>query len=396
MRQAAFQQEVRSDPAERAEKLEALAQFASGFAHDFNNILAVIQGYSSLLVETPGLSADVRKFVTAIRTAAERGGGLTRQLMLFGGRHAMDLQEVDLNEAVTEITPLLKKLVGASIQMNLLPCPQRLICLADRKMIQQVVLAIAANATEAMGTGGTFTIKLEPNTDNGSASRASLTLEDTGCGMDEEELARLFEPFFTTREVGRGSGLGLSAAYGIIKRHEGSIHVSSQQGRGTTFRILLPLVEPRGVRSAECAVANSEFGAPHPALGKRTILLVEDEEELRSLVQVLLEGYGYSVLSAKNGVAALRLWNERPVKIDLVLTDMVMPEGMTGWQLAAKLKSEQADLKIVYTSGYSVDLIDDACEPLIEGENFVQKPYRPQMLADTLKKALSRTESAVS
>jgi CheY-like chemotaxis protein len=341
--------------------------------------------------------------VTAIRTAAERGGNLTRQLMLFGGRQAMDLQEIDLNEAVTEITPLLKKLLGPSIQTKVLPSPQPLICRADCKMIQQVVLVIAANAREAMATAGTFTIKLEPNAHNAFAPRASVILEDTGCGMDEEELGRVFEPFFTTREVGRGSGLGLSAAYGIIKRHEGSIQVSSQPGHGTRFEVLLPLAQllpeesksPVRIAPDEPVVSRRDKGRgthcddavelPH----KPTILLVEDEEELRSLVQVLLEGYGYCVLSAENGVAALRLWRERPVEIDLVLTDIAMPEGMTGWQLAAKLKSDQPDLRIVYTSGHSVDMIDDSCERLIEGENFVQKPYRPQTLAETLGRALA-------
>jgi CheY-like chemotaxis protein len=335
-------------------------------------------------------------------TAAERGGNLTRQLMLFGGRQAMDLRELDLNEAITEIVPLLKKLLGAGIQIDLFPYSHPLPCRADRKMMQQVVLAIANNAKEAIGTKGTFTVKLEAKADNGSAPSARLILKDTGCGIDQEALDRIFEPFFTTRKVGRGSGLGLCAAYGIIKKHEGEIKVSSQSGKGTTFEITLPLLrntapesllplslgEGRARREADIRSISDDQEKPGP-----TILLVEDEDELRSLVQVLLEGFGYRVLVAENGVTALQIWTERQVTIDLVLTDMAMPEGMTGWQLAAKLKSEQPDLKVVYTSGYSVDMIGDASEELIEGENFVQKPYRPQTLADTLKRALSKRES---
>jgi PAS domain S-box-containing protein len=371
------QRQIRS-----AQKFAALAQFAAGFAHDFNNLLAVVQGYSSLLAEMPGLSPEVRKYTAAMATAAERGGNLTRQLMIFGGRQAIESKKVELNELLRELTPIMKKVFGPGIGFSVKPADQPLFFLGDAKLIQQVLLTIACNAQDAMAATGAFTIEATPCTSEQREGCARISLQDTGCGMDQQTVDRLFEPFFTTREVGRSSALGLSSAYGIIKRHEGTIEVVSQPGAGTTFHILLPLCEP------PVAVEKKTPAPPQPA-GGATILLVDDERDLRFMVQNVLQEYGYRVLVAENGHEAVRIWEEQQAAIDLVITDMVMPEGMTGWQLAAKLKSDRPNLKVIYSSGYTVDLIPDATEQLIEGENFVQKPYQPQTLVDTLRHVLA-------
>jgi two-component system, cell cycle sensor histidine kinase and response regulator CckA len=378
--------EARQRKMRSAQKFDALGQFAAGFAHDFNNLLAVVQGYSCVLAEIPGLSESVRKCASAMTIAAERGANLTRQLMLFASRQAMELDEVELNDLLQEVTPLLKRILGPSIGITVKPADRPLFLRCDRKMIQQVLLTMAANARDAIDGTGSFTITVDSQTNPQSGALARIDIQDSGSGIDPQNVEKLFEPFFTTRDVGRGCGLGLATAYGIIKRHNGWIEVFSRtaaQGEipgGTTFQIFLPL------RDGLPGEKGSEERSNKPPHNNQTILLVEDENQLRLMVQSVLESLGYRVLTAENGVEALGISNEN--EINLLLTDMALPEGVSGSELAAQLKAAKPDLKIVYTSGYSLDLITHSTERLVEGENFLQKPYLPQTLAETLRRAL--------
>jgi len=226
-------------------------------------------------------------------------------------------------------------------------------------------------------------VRARPNARAGRFARISLT--DTGNGMSPATLNRIFEPFFTTKEVGKGTGLGLSTVYGIVKQHNGWIEVSSQPGQGTTFKIFLP------AEKATVPDTSRNAATPVQVNGKERILLVEDEESLRIMVESILTRHGYVVVAASNGVEALQAWRQCHGQIDLLLTDMVMPEGMTGRQLAHELRAQNDGLKVIYTSGYSLDLISDASEEMREGLNFLQKPYHPQLLAETVRTCLDST-----
>jgi CheY-like chemotaxis protein len=252
------------------------------------------------------------------------------------------------------------------------------------------------NAREAMPQGGDFLVKTTAVAIGPEAARQKsearsglfvcVTASDNGCGMDPATLSRIFEPFFTTKDVGQGPGLGLATLYGIVKQHNGWTEVASQPEHGTTFRVFLPV--------REGAASTTEKGAvSHAALPKQRILVVEDEPPLRALVQSILERNGYRVTDAANGVEALRVWEEHHGEFDLLLTDMVMPEGMTGRELAAKLKAQKPNLKVIYSSGYTPDLLGPGVEGLCDGVNYLQKPYRPQILAQTVRACLESVDT---
>jgi two-component system, cell cycle sensor histidine kinase and response regulator CckA len=253
-----------------------------------------------------------------------------------------------------------------------------------------VLLNLAVNARDAMLRGGRLDIQLRAQAiteeharlhpDNKPGTYVVLTVSDTGCGIPPENLDRIFEPFFTTKEVGRGTGLGLAMVYGIVKQHEGAIRVESTVGRGTTFEIFLPVSER----------AHTDSAAPRhtPTRGTECVLLVEDEEPLRELVRCILESFGYSVIDAANGRRALEIWKQHRDKIDLLLTDIVMPEGMTGRDLAETLKQDKPSLRVLFSSGYSSDIIGKDFV-LADGVNFLQKPYNPQTLAETVRQCLN-------
>lgn len=381
----------------QAEKLEAVGNLAAGFAHAFNNILTVVQGHTSLLLSYGRFDPQTSRSLQQVAQAAERATALTRQLLALGRRQAMRPRPVDFNQLVQGLAERLEGLLGEGIRLELdlgagLPCIH-----ADPDMLEQVLVNLALNAREAMPQGGQFSLKtalavMDPDsirlhTEARTGQFVCLTASDTGCGMDAATLNHIFEPFFTTKDVGKGPGLGLATVYGIVKQHGGWTEVTSQRGQGTTFRIFLP-VQP--VQAAAPVRLVSKPAAP----SKNRILLVEDEPPLRALVQSVLERHGYRVVEAANGVEALRLWDEHQGQFDLLLTDMVMPEGISGRELAARLKARKPSLKVIYSSGYTPDLLGPGLEGLRDGVNYLQKPYRPQVLTQTVRACLEEAQPA--
>jgi signal transduction histidine kinase/ActR/RegA family two-component response regulator len=378
----------------QAQKMEAIGRLAGGVAHDFNNMLSVIQGNASMLL-TPGTDpTEQTDCAKEIVHAAERAAGLTRQLLLFSRHQALQRVELDLNEVVQDMTKMLRRIVGEDITLQAGFDPQLPVVLADRGMIEQILLNLAVNSRDAMPKGGRLQIGtsvrvLTPEESahrNGAAAGtyACLCVTDTGCGIPPEIQHRIFEPFFTTKEVGKGTGLGLATVYGIVQQHGGFLDLTSQPGQGTTFHVCLPGL-PR-TQARPKAVASMQ-DLPR---GTETLLVVEDEPALRLLVGNLLKRLGYTVLVAESGVAALQLWQEQKGRIRLLLTDMIMPDGLTGRELALRLLADNPELKVVYTSGYTADQSGTGLT-LVEGVNFLQKPFQTTRLAQTLRQALDRT-----
>jgi two-component system, cell cycle sensor histidine kinase and response regulator CckA len=374
-----------------AQKLESVGQLAAGIAHDFNNNLTVIEGYTSLLLKQCSHDSSVANQLKIILDAAQRTAGLTRQLLMFSRKQVVQPQLLCLNSVLQNLGAMLGRLLGEDIAMEIPPAAQLSNIHADPGMIEQVVLNLAINARDAMPGGGRLriatstvdvdTTHAECHVGASPGRFACLEISDTGCGMDADTLSRIFEPFFTTKEVGKGSGLGLATIYGIVKQHTGWIEVASEVGKGTTFRIFLPAVEGRPVSSGDTLRLSREIQG-----GNETILLVEDEPVLLEMVREILQGYKYRVLTASNGLEALELWNQYDGKIDLLLTDVVMPNGMNGRELATKLSKGRPDLKVIYTSGYSSAIVDS--EPDRREGLFLAKPFRPPALADLVRKCL--------
>jgi two-component system cell cycle sensor histidine kinase/response regulator CckA len=379
-----------------SEKMEAVGHLAAGFAHDFNNILTVVQGHTSLLLVSSNLDAQSNRSLQQVSFAAERAATLTRQLLTFSRKQVMRPRALDLNQVIQGLADRLQGLLGENIRLKLDLAPELPAIHADNGMMEQIFLNLGLNAREAMPRGGEFSVKttpvvIDPETArSGSEARSGLfvcvTASDNGCGMDTATLNRVFEPFFTTKDVGKGPGLGLATLYGIVKQHNGWTEVMSRPGDGTTFRIFLPVKE--GAASAGQRSSASAAAGP-----KQRILVVEDEPPLRALVQSILERNGYRVTDAANGIEALRVWEEEHGEFDLLLTDMVMPEGMTGRELAAQLKAKKPALKVIYSSGYTPELLGPGMEGLCDGVNYLQKPYRPQILAQTVRACLEGVDT---
>lgn len=380
----------------QAQKMDAIGQLAAGLAHDFNNILMIIQGYTSLLLTDTSHDPKTADALGRVSVAADRAAHLTRQLLTFSRKQVAHSKTLDLNDTIGGMGDVLKQLLGESIALRLDFASSTPQVEADPAMVQELVMNLALNARDALGKGGELNIATgdvtfaEADLENDPEARAGrfacLTIRDTGCGMDPAVLPRIFEPFFTTKEVGKGTGLGLATVYGIVRQHNGWIKVTSQLGQGTAFKIFF---------QASDKAAAKIVAAPRPqavTTGKETVLVVEDEPGLRALVQGILQRYGYEILVAANGVDALQVWEQNAGRIDLLLTDMVMPEGMTGRELADKLRAKQPTLKVIYTSGYSVDVLSDGDCEFVEGVNFLQKPYRPQNLAETVRKSFVTPE----
>ena len=371
----------------QSQKMEAVGQLAGGVAHDFNNLLTVIQGHSSLLLATGSLSKGATESVQMVMESAERAAGLTRQLLMVSRKQAPQMGRVDINKAVAGMVRMLQRTLGEHIQLEVLLGQNLPTIHADPGMIDQVLLNLAVNARDAMPNGGRLTIRTTitppgpPGSENPVSGSVSLTCTDTGMGIPPEVLPRIFEPFFTTKEVGKGTGLGLATVHGIVQQHRGSIEVSSEVGKGTTFIIVLPA-------AAEVAtVAARDVEGSRIQGGTETILVVEDEPVVRQLMRSVLDRGGYRVLEAANGVAALKIWQQHSNTIALLLTDVVMPDGITGWDLAEQLSRNQPKLKIVYTTGYGSELTSRG-RSLQEGVNFVQKPFTPAKLLQTIRKCL--------
>jgi signal transduction histidine kinase len=377
-----------------AQRIEALGRLAGGVAHDFNNLLTVINGYSELLLlERPAGSPD-RARLEVVKQAGERGAALTRQLLAFARKQVLNPVVLSLNHCVQNIERVLGPLLGENVRLVLDLDPALAPVQADAGQLEQVLLNLLMNARDAMPEGGRVTLATHnatvANADPGHpdvppGAYAVLVVGDTGTGMDEATRARVFEPFFTTKGVGKGTGLGLASVYGIVTQSGGYIAVDSAVGRGTTFRIYLPQVAP-----AVPAPAREARGYEGPA-GGATVLLVEDEDSVRMLLDSVLTLRGYTVLQAAGGPAALRLAEAHDGPIHVLLTDVVMPE-MTGWQLAARLTALRPDLRVLYMSGYT----DDPALPLAcdGAASFLAKPFSPDTLVAKVGELLAGAELA--
>jgi two-component system cell cycle sensor histidine kinase/response regulator CckA len=372
-------------------KMEAVGQLAAGVAHDFNNILTVIQGHANLLLDAMEQNSAHGKPLKHICLSAEKASNLIRQLLMFSRKQIMQPRHVDLNDVIQNITRMLQRMMGEDIAVEVLESPELPSLLGDTGMIEQVLMNLAVNAREAMPRGGklmlatsvsTFTDNVTIENPEARAGRfICLSICDTGCGMDPITVNRIFEPFFTTKEVGKGTGLGLAAVYGIVKQHQGWIEVDSTIGAGTTFKLFFPASAKPAEALSKPATTEKVSG------GNETILVVEDETALRELVEEILSLYGYQVISACSGVDALRVWEQPHEKIDLLLTDMVMPEGISGRELAERLQRNEPGLKVIYTSGYSPGMAGKDLA-LLEGFNFLPKPYPPTRLAEVVRECL--------
>lgn len=379
------------DQLRQAQKLESIGQLTAGVAHDFNNILAVVQGHADLLLmDSPEDSAGADS-LRQIALAAKRAANLTRQLLMFSRKQAMRAEAVVLDSVINQMAKMLRRILGEHIALSLdcqVPHAQ---VEADVGMMEQTVMNLSVNARDAMSHGGKLNIAtrlLEIDTNYWKQHPESrigphlcLSVADSGGGIPPEILPRIFEPFFTTKEVGRGTGLGLATVYGIVKQHRGWIEVDTALGRGTTFKIYLPIVA--GVRR-ESATPRSSWLAKS---GSGTILLVEDETGLRTVASVILRRAGYTVITAGSGPEALKMVADNMPRIDLLLTDMVMPDGMSGRQLAEQLDKQRPGLKVLYTSGYSSELHDTSFR-LRKGLQFLPKPYDAQTLCAAVNRCL--------
>jgi PAS domain S-box-containing protein len=374
-----------------SQKLESIGQLAAGVAHDFNNILTIIQGHSDRLIARCTEQPDLTEPLKLVSAAAKRAANLTQQLLMFSRKQKMQAKVLDLNKIITNLGKMLQRLLGDDITLESdLQAPLPAIE-ADTGMIEQIIMNLSVNARDAMPKGGRLRIvtalvtiddtyvQFHPEAHQGEFVRLSVT--DNGTGMTKETLSRIFEPFFTTKEVGKGTGLGLATVYGIVKQHNGWIDVESELGVGSTFVIHLPA-------SSKTFDTSFERTTQKPTVkgGHETILLVEDEQVLRELAHVILKDYQYEVLEAGTGAEALKIWEQHQGKIDLLLTDMVMPEGMTGRELAEQLKARKPELKVIYTSGYSADMMGN--EIGLSDAMFLQKPYPPPLLAKTVRECL--------
>jgi two-component system cell cycle sensor histidine kinase/response regulator CckA len=373
----------------QSQKLEAIGRLAGGVAHDFNNLLTVILGHATLLGLNPDLPAWAEESVQDITLAGQRANALTAQLLAFGRRQVMQPRDLDLNDAVSDTLKMLRRVLGRDVVLAFEGCADGVFVRADPNMLTQVLLNLTVNARDAMPGGGRVAVRtsvevIEP-TPGGEVGRlparrwACLTVSDTGCGIAPDILPHVFEPFFTTKGVGKGTGLGLSTIYGIAKQHGGFVTVDSAPGEGTTFRVFLPPIRP-----ADMTGETREPSVP-PNGGVETILLVDDEPAVRSMLVRLLGSHGYEVLPAENGAAALRIWGDRGASIDLLLTDMTMPGGMSGTDLVGVLRGQRPDLKVILSSGKGAEVVGDDLSAQL---TFLQKPYIAAHLLRTVRHAL--------
>jgi len=364
----------------QAQKMEAVGRLAGGIAHDFNNLLTVITSYTDLLLEDLDAGDPVREDVGQIRKAAEGAAALTRQLLAFSRRQALEPRVLSLKTSIASAEPLLERLIGEDVHLTTSVAPDLGAVKADPGQLEQVIINLAVNARDAMPTGGRLTIEAA-NMDQGEGGRyVMLALSDTGIGMDEETKSRIFEPFFTTKAAGKGTGLGLATVYGIVKQSGGFIGVHSELGRGTTFQVYLPRVdEPAETEAAGAAL-------PEPRGGTETVLVVEDEPPVRIVTRQVLERYGYAVLEAPDGDTALHLAAKHHGAIHLLLTDVVMP-GLSGRQLAEQLARLRPAIKVLYASGYAENALAHHGIPE-SGISYLGKPFTPETLARRVRDVL--------
>lgn len=372
----------------QSQKMEAIGQLAGGVAHDFNNLLTIITGFTEFVVATLPAESDERSMLGSVLDAANRATNLTRQLLAFSRKQLLSPQIVDLNQIVENLQKMLGRLIGEDIVFNTILDPRSSQIKVDPGQIEQVIINLAVNARDAMPQGGRLTIEtrnivisanqLNPGSDLIPGNYIEMSITDTGTGMGKDTMDHIFEPFFTTKDLGKGTGLGLATVFGIIKQSDAYIDVKSQLGKGTTFRILFPAVREAAKKSSPLSrLAKS---------GNERVLLVEDEDSVRKIVRMALENYGYTVLEASNGKEALSLFRKHSYKINLLITDVVMPE-MSGRELVEILRESTSDIKVLYMSGYTDDAI--VRHGIVDSTDaFIQKPFSPLKLARTVRNVM--------
>src|SRR5213594_80860 len=374
----------------QSQKVEAIGRLAGGIAHDFNNLLTIINGYTELLLARLPGNDKMSRDVNEIRQAGQRAASLTRQLLAFSRKQILEPKVLDLNAIVVELEKMLRRLIGEDIRLTIAPAADLRRIKTDPGQIEQVIMNLVVNARDAMPQGGNLTLETSNVVlDQAYAARhvgvrpgayVMLAVSDTGCGRDKEAMAHIFEPFFTTKAPGKGTGLGLSTVYGIVKQSGGNVWAYSEPGRGTTFKIYLPQVE--GV------VDRPPRDGPRTVIprGSETILLAEDQKELRELIRQMLEMNGYTVIAASDGLEAIEICKRHEAPIHLMLSDVVMPQ-MGGRELAQRLATVRPDMKVLYMSGYTSNAIvhHGILDP---GTLFIQKPFTPDSLARKVREVL--------
>ncbi|HSY16878.1 MAG TPA: response regulator [Candidatus Acidoferrales bacterium] len=387
-------QRILAEQLRQSQKMEAIGQLAGGVAHDFNNILAAIQLQASLLEAGGGLCPEQLEYSREIGTTVQRAADLTRQLLLFSRKETLQLRDLDLNKSIGDMTKMLRRTLGEAVQLRFNFAMEPLCLHADAGMLDQVLLNLAVNARDAMARGGKLAIEtssVEFDVTTAAQIPAArpgsfvcLSVSDTGCGIPPEILPRIFEPFFTTKEAGKGTGLGLATVFGIVQQHKGWVSVYSEVGRGTTFRVYLPrLAAPSGQNGIEPPVSAAVCG------GTETILFVEDDFLLRPYALKILSQLGYRVFTAADGAEALDIWERHRDEIHLLLTDLVLPGGITGKDLGRRLLREHPKLKVIYTSGYSAEVVGGGFS-FVEGVNFLNKPFQAKKLAQIIRERLDK------
>ncbi|HTL72732.1 MAG TPA: ATP-binding protein [bacterium] len=381
----------------QSEKMKTFGQFAAGIAHDFNNMLTIIQGHTSKLLSDDSLPTATKESLTQVYSAGDRAARLTRQLLLTSRKNVMQPKLLDLREVVGNISKMLQRLVGETIELRFQSPVALPFVHADQSMIEQVVMNFASNARDAMPDGGILHIEIsetfvppervESYPEAVAGHFVKLQVADNGCGMDDATRARIFEPFFTTKDIGKGTGLGLATVFNIVRQHNGWVEVQSEAGRGAIFTVYLPANAE--LPAEDDYDSTGENLSPTVVRGHESILIVEDEQMLRDLAREILKDCGYRTLEACSGRQALELWQENRDHIDLLLTDMVMPEGVSGVELAEALVADKPDLKVVFMSGYTSD---DISPELLQRNNasFIQKPYGHVELAGAVRACLDR------
>ena len=373
----------------QAQKMEAVGQLAGGVAHDFNNMLQAIMGYSQMLMEILPEGDKCREFAAEIDQAAERASALTRQLLAFSRRQVLQMEDLNINSVVENVTKMINRVIGEDIRLNVVPGQRMGTVHADCGQMEQVLLNLCVNARDAMPDGGAVTIETENVMMDGEYCDAHawatpgryvlLSVTDTGCGMDAQTQTHIFEPFFTTKELGKGTGLGLATVYGIVAQHQGMIQVYSEEGRGTTFKVYLPSFE-RPASTVGTKVVGRATG------GTETILVAEDDEALRKLIARVLNDAGYAVLLAADGEEALTIFTKHAMNIDMCLLDVVMPKvgGKTVYDV---LRRQYPRLRFLFSSGYSTNAIHTDFV-LKDGIELIQKPYAPGALLRKVRQVL--------
>ena len=385
---------------QQSRRMEAIGRLAGGIAHDFNNLLTIIKGYTELALKRPRLTPELQADVERIEDASERASTLVRQLLAFSRRQVLQPKLLDLNSIVMGLDKLLRRLMDEDITMSTMPGPNIGTIKADPGQMEQVIMNLVVNARDAMPKGGRLTVETA-NVDLDAAYASDhatvkpgqyvmLAVSDTGTGMSPETVAHIFEPFYTTKESGRGTGLGLSTVYGIVKQSGGYIWVYSEPGRGSSFKVYLPRVE----QTAE--VLPAAKAPSKEQRGSETILLVEDQAQVRELARMALAEKGYIVLAASNPQDAQSICAQHGTAVHLLLTDVIMP-GLTGRELAKRLTAQHPRMRVLYMSGYTYGIVAQSGMQnglLDDGVAFLQKPFTPSALTEKVREVLDRGVTA--